>query len=319
MSSNLYFLKFVASDSLQRTFVLFGAVFNKQKNAVEKFETLVSYSPDLTKINNDYTLRDLTSRIQKFMLEGNYVQNATLSLINTFKNSFSLETYVMELIYYVEFENHDKLVELLKQNLVKILGKSDVSINVKFDAVEKEDLEKSSYANENVVEKPVEPVLSLEDIIPEGAIVAPFTFVLSPVHGVKVDDLKNGDKVLIKFSPEDESANNIINLLSLKDDSGIIRPAPATIVDIRKQPNQIDTIVKLTDGIFAKYTELETSIKVKLATNEPISSTSKKVDEFEISDRENKSPIHGLNLATILTAIILGVLLVAWILTIVFL
>ena len=319
MSSNLYFLKFVASDSLQRTFVLFGAVLNKQKNSIEKFETLVSYSPDLTKINNDYTLRDLTSRIQKFMLEGNYVQNATLSLINTFKNSFSLETYVMELIYYVEFENHDKLVELLKQNLVKILGKSDVSINIKFDSVEKEDLEKSSYGNENLVEKQTEPIPSIEDIIPEGAIVAPFTFVLSPVHGVKVDDLKNGDKVLIKFSPEEEVANNIINLLSLKDDTGIIRPAPATIVDIRKQPNQVDTIVKLTDGIFAKYTELETSIKVKLATNESISSSTKKVDEFEISDRETKNPIYGLNTATIFTAIILGVLLVAWLLTIVFL
>jgi hypothetical protein len=105
MSSDLYFIKFVARDSIQRTFVVFAAVANKQKNSIEKFDTLVSHSQELININSDYTYKDVVNRIQKFMFEGNHVQSATLTLVNSFKNSFASESYMVEMLYYLEYEN----------------------------------------------------------------------------------------------------------------------------------------------------------------------------------------------------------------------
>ena len=95
MPSDLYFIKFVARDSIQRTFVVFAGVANKQKNIIERFETLVSHSNELININSDYTYKDVVNRIQKFMFEGNHVQSATLTLVNSFKNSFNSESYLV--------------------------------------------------------------------------------------------------------------------------------------------------------------------------------------------------------------------------------
>lgn len=57
------------------------------------------------------------------MFEGNHVQSATLTLVNSFKNSFNSESYLVEMMYYLEYDNSEKLNDLLKQNLSKVLGK----------------------------------------------------------------------------------------------------------------------------------------------------------------------------------------------------
>ena len=317
--SELYFLKFVAKDSIQRTHVIFCAVANQQKNTIEKFETLVSYSPELINIQTDFTYKDVVSKIQKFMLEGNYVQNATLSLSNTFKNSISNESFLMEFIYYLQTENEDKLNELLKQQLVKILGKNDVYINSKFYPISREDIDKT--AHESKIQDVASDISELNDassVIPAGAIVTNFSFVLSPVNGTRADELKVNDKVMIKIAPENEVANNVINLLSLKDDAGIIRHAPATIAEIKRNQSEIYYVVKLIDGVFAKYTETEVSVRVKLATNETLSSNSKSIEEFEIYENSKKnsrsSSGSNINMTTILIAGAISFILISWIL-----
>lgn len=316
--SELFFLKFVAKDSIQRTHVIFCAIANQQKNTVEKFEALVSYSPELINIQTDFTYKDVVSKIQKFMLEGNYVQNATLSFTNTFKNSISNESFLMEFIYYLQTENEDKLNELLKQQLVKILGKNDVYINSKFYPISREDIDKT--AHDSKTQDASTDISQLHDsssVIPQGAIITNFSFVLSPVHGTRADELKVNDKVMIKISPENEVANNVINLLSLKDDAGIIRHAPAIIAEIKRNQNEIYYVVKLIDGVFAKYTETEVSVRVKLATNETLSSSSKSIEEFEIYDNSKKnsrSSASNLNLTTVLIAGAISFILIAWIL-----
>ncbi len=315
--SELFFLKFVAKDSIQRTHVLFCAVANQQKNTVEKFEALVSYSPELINIQTDFTYKDVVSKIQKFMIEGNYVQNATLSFTNTFKNSITNESFLMEFIYYIQTENGDKLNELLKQQLVKILGKNDVYINSKFYPISKDDMDKIHDSKFQDATNEVSQVNDSASVIPAGAIVTNFSFVLSPVNGTRADELKVNDKVMIKISPENEVSNNVINLLSLKDDAGIIRHAPATIAEIKRNQGEIFYIVKIIDGVFAKYVETEIAVRVKIATNESLSSNSKSIEEFEIYDNsKQKSPFTGLNLN--MTAILVGgaisFIVIAWIL-----
>lgn len=80
---------------------------------------------------------------------------------------------------------------------------------------------------------------------------------------------------MVKFNPDDDVASNVINLLSLKDDGGIIRP-PATVIDIKKSPKEVDTIIKVTDGVFGRYKEVETTVKVKMAGFETLATTVKR-------------------------------------------
>ncbi|MBP7282129.1 MAG: hypothetical protein KBA66_11160 [Leptospiraceae bacterium] len=316
MASDLYFIKFVARDSIQRTFVIFAAIANKQKNTIEKFETVVSHSPELININSDYTYKDVVNRIQKFIFEGNHVQSATLTLANSFRNSFTSESYMVELMYYLEYENSEKLNELIKQNLAKVLWKGEYLINTIFHSIEREEID-ASAVREDSIEKPKEKDLE-EGLIPPGSLVAKFTYVLSPVTGSRVDELKIGDRIMVKFAPDDEVSSNVINLLSLKDDGGIIRPVPATVVDIKKYPKEVDTIIKVTDGVFGRYKEVETTVKVKMAGFETLATTVKRKTDSEILEDKPRRQFH-FNMGTIGIAAILGLLLVAWIIAYVFL
>ncbi len=316
MPSDLYFIKFVARDSIQRTFVVFAAVANKQKNTIERFDTLVSHSTELININSDYTYKDVVNRIQKFMFEGNHVQSATLTLVNSFKNSFNSESYLVEMMYYLEYENSEKLNELLKQNLSKVLGKGDYLINTIFHPIEREELDASSV-KEEIPEKGKEKEFA-DGLIPPGSLVANFTYVLSPVTGTRVDELRIGDRIMVKFAPDTEVSNNVINLLSLKDDGGVIRPVPATVIEIKKSPTEVDAIVKITDGVFGRYSEKETTVKVKLAGFETLATTIKRKADTEILEEKPKRQFHiGLN--TVGVAAIIGLLIVAWIVAYIFL
>jgi hypothetical protein len=251
------------------------------------------------------------------MFEGNHVQSATLTLVNSFKNSFNSESYLVEMMYYLEYDNPEKLNELLKQNLSKVLGKGDYLINTIFHSIERDEID-ASAVREEVNERSKDKEFA-EGLIPPGSVVSAFTYVLSPVTGTRVDELRIGDRIMVKFSPDSEPANNVINLLSLKDDAGIIRPVPATIIEIKKSPSEVEAIIKVTDGVFGRYAEKETTVKVKLAGFETLATTIKRKPESEIiEDRPPRKPFHiGMN--TIGVAAIIGLLIVAWILTYIFL
>ena len=250
------------------------------------------------------------------MFEGNHVQSATLTLVNSFKNSFSSESYLVEMLYYLEYENSEKLNELLKQNLSKVLGKGDYLINTIFHSIEREELD-GTAVKEDLTEKPKEKEYE-DGLIPPGSLISKFTYVLSPVTGTRVDELRIGDRIMVKFATDDEISNNVINLLSLKDEAGIIRPVPATIIDIKKNPKEVDTIVKITDGIFGRYKEAETTVKVKLAGFETLATTIKKKNDSEILENKPRRQFN-FNLNTIGVASLIGLLIVAWIVAYVFL
>ena len=80
----------------------------------------------------------------------------------------------------------------------------------------------ASSVKEEFLEKSKEKEFA-EGLIPAGSLIANFTYVLSPVTGTRVDELRIGDRIMVKFAPDNEVSNNVINLLSLKDDGGIIR------------------------------------------------------------------------------------------------
>lgn len=274
MAGNLFFFKFTARDTVQRTFVLGCGVVNKQKNSVDKFEILVSHANDCININSEYTYRDTVSRIQKYILEGHSVTSATQSLGNYFRNAFATETFLMELIYYLEFNNLEKLTEQLRNILGRVLGKDDFPVTAYITNLDKEELEKPSQAEVQAAAEAAQPKEETvrSAMVPADALEGKFSFVLSPVTGTRADELKIGDRIMIRLTEEDESSKNIINLLMIKDEAGNIRSVPATIVDFKKTSKEVMIIVKVTDGVFAKNVETETAIKVRMAGFETLSS-----------------------------------------------
>ncbi|MCE9501310.1 MAG: hypothetical protein K8R21_12555, partial [Leptospira sp.] len=158
----------------------------------------------------------------------------------------------------------------LKQILIQSLGNSESDIQITFDKITRKDLEKTNLSDPFAIGSAESG--SQTQGVPAGSMIINYKFVLSPVSGTKVSELKEGNRIMVKITPGDANSNNAINLLNLKEEGGLIKNVPATIVSIKHSTNSSEAVIKITDGIFGKYTEEETSIKVKMAGIETLAS-----------------------------------------------
>ncbi|MCB1193516.1 MAG: hypothetical protein H7A23_00360 [Leptospiraceae bacterium] len=322
---NIYFIKLIYEASDLNAYILFCTIINKQTGAIEGFDTVVSKIPEIHDNPERYTYRDFINKIQKLKITGNYAQSSTIIFSESLKTSFSNESFMVELLHYLEHNEHENIATLLSQNIARALGKAETQdIQVRVELVDREELDKTTDDldfSDDTQDMPDDIPSGKgknkkpEDIIPEGAMEIKFNFVLSPVTGTRIDELKVGDKVMVKILPEDSTSRNVINLLLLKEDSGIIKHIPATIANIvTSESGEIQIIVKITDGIYGKYLETEEStIKVKMAGPESLATINKQdVEEVKKlkEERESNFPLT--------ISLVVGIFIILWIIIIFF-
>lgn len=267
--NNLYFIKFLSQDDSQKSYILFCALVNRNISKVEGFDAIVCLSSNFLDTPEYATYRDVSNKIQKLKFEGDEVaMSSTGLLIESFKNSFSSENYMIELMHYLEHENTENLKSLFRQNIMSALGNSGnpiIKMNVLL--VSKEEAELSANS---LQERQLEANKDSENSIPSDAIFVKYSLVLSPVSGKRLDELKPGDRVLIKLSADDDASKTIIDSLGLKEESGVIKNTPAAIVSAQKTDVGYEVVVRVSEGIYGKYIESdESTIKVKLAEETP--------------------------------------------------
>jgi hypothetical protein len=294
--NNLYFVKILSLDDTLRSYVLFCALVNQQTSKVEGYDAVVCLSPDYLDTPEYATFRDVSNKIQRMKFEGDVAMGATSMLIESLKSSFASENYMIELLHYLEHDEHEKLEKLFKTNISQAIGSNgNPRIKVLTHLVSKDEAEltaggstEKSDVGKNTssdVEKSSTPTF----LVPSDALLAKYNFVLSPVSGKRLDELKLGDRVLIKVLPEDETSKNIINLLTLRDEAGMIKNVPASIVSIVKQDDGFEVIVKISDGIYGKYLEEESTIKVKMAGEETLAAVIKEDEGRLVMDDKDKN------------------------------
>ncbi|MCC6274606.1 MAG: hypothetical protein IT569_01990 [Leptospiraceae bacterium] len=268
-SDNVYSIRFIAKDESSGYFCIFCGIFDSLNGKFDLYETLVSSQVTFSKVSPQATYKDYSNAIQSTKYKGEFSQNYTSSLTEGYRFTFLSENFIEELRHYLEHKDNERLTYLFQQPLIQILGSgAKLEINLLYDLISRQDIEKASQA-ENSTENPSDLAGS---IIPQGSMVVNFKFALSPVSGIKVSDLKEGSRVMVKVVPGDTNSNNAINLLKLKDEGGNVKIIPASIVFINHTSKGAETVIKVTDSIFGKYIEEEPSIKVKLAGNETLAS-----------------------------------------------
>lgn len=269
-TDSLYSLRFNFRDNASNLNAVACILINIAAGSIESFEAVASNSSSITGIQMNGTFRDFYNKIQASKYKSEYAPSITQILSESLKSAFASQSYREELIHYLDSGDMDKIKYQLKQILIQSLGNSESDIQITFDKITRKDLEKTNLSDPFAIGSAESG--SQTQGVPAGSMIINYKFVLSPVSGTKVSELKEGNRIMVKITPGDANSNNAINLLNLKEEGGLIKNVPATIVSIKHSTNSSEAVIKITDGIFGKYTEEETSIKVKMAGIETLAS-----------------------------------------------
>ena len=109
-----YFIKFTARDIPSKTNVMVVITIPKGKNSVDKFDVLVSQNTEASAMYSTDSFRECMNKIQRIVLAGQGSQSSIHSLSNAYKLSFQSESYMIELLHYLEYSEDDKVKHLIE-------------------------------------------------------------------------------------------------------------------------------------------------------------------------------------------------------------
>ena len=237
----------------------------KGKNSVDKFDVLVSQNTEASAMYSTDSFRECMNKIQRIVLAGQGSQSSIHSLSNAYKLSFQSESYMIELLHYLEYSEDDKVKHLIEQNIHKVLGKADYECLCNVMLVTAEEMEVIGTQEDELGDS-LGNTESLPDVVPPGSDLIKYQFVLSPVTGTVLTELRLGDQIMIKLLEDNDKAKAIVGQMNLKDEAGNIHPCPATIVSIDNEDiHKIEVIVKINETTFGRYIEEEPNVRVKMA------------------------------------------------------
>ncbi|TGN21104.1 hypothetical protein [Leptospira idonii] len=315
---NYYSLKVILRDEANMVYTMIAVVLDPVEIEAIKFEGVSSGSP-LVLLPIKSTFQDFYNRTQRVIYKGDQLKNITKSLHEILKSSFQSESFLEELLHYIDHNLVDRLQFIFGQIHNRTAGNSNPKIEIHYELIEKRDLEKTTIDEEELAKKEAVPVIvpatSGFQIPPDKQLIQ-FRFQLSPVNGTPLVDLKPGDNVYVRLLPGDPITNAIIESMELKDDAGTIKQIPAKIVNISNTKNVSEVVIKINEQIYGKIVEEENSVKIKtfdqaagsaptLTSAASITTASK---AHAAAQREAEESYHLMPFIIILTLIALGML-----------
>ncbi|TGL63243.1 hypothetical protein [Leptospira sarikeiensis] len=331
-SEQVYSLLFQSRDSTSSLYILFGGIVDPVSSRIDRFEVVAVGNSELINVPlSGTTFKDITNVCQKIKYEGKQLKNLTNKLQELFQNSGRSDDFMEQLIHYINKREDDKIKYLINQIGNQAMGNSKPDISLWYSLIGRDKIDevgsgKSSFEtldqeeeqHESVPdEAPIIPIgtpTGIDASIPATASRVQFKFILSPVSGIPVNQLKPGDQIVVQLTGNDPTTMGIIDSMKLKTEDGTIKPIPATVVATENKGVENETVVKIGNDVFGKIYEEENSIKVRLYTGE------KPVAKSSVSAASSSSSLEAGESSLLLTVLIaLGVVGIGMIAIFVFL
>ncbi len=254
---------------------LFYILFEPATKNYEKMDIMATHFK--TYINNvipegnweacDWSILEDIINAAKFKGEFNDLitkdmQHAIVKILN----SAEIE-YITSMIIKKEI---DELRKMFNDIFRKTLGESSVHFDFTFENVTSKDIENKIKMKEEAIslekkemdEKEAQ-YNKVKQQLPENSAIIDVSFVLSPVSGITMDELKTGQKIMVRIDLKSTKGKYFASLLEVEKE-GVCKPIPATITKITKSPHdEIFFLVKIQEGIFGRIIETE-PVKVRL-------------------------------------------------------
>ncbi|MEW5693217.1 MAG: hypothetical protein AB1765_07965 [Candidatus Hydrogenedentota bacterium] len=298
-----YVLKFKAvSDGA----ALYGGgviIYNKEAKKVKRFTLGIGGDKRLRDININKDWHIFEDFIITEKMAGRLAltisQNITNILQDDFKNSES------EIIIFLDNRDENSICKYLEGVLTKEIGQSDVVIQSRMDSFTEEEFLKTRTTPETETKTDAEVIKEIYGETQEKVseeVYFNIKFILSPVKGIALKDLKVGTKVAVVLNDEREFAKYLVNLIK-KDEEVVNDKIYGTVYSVDLiDPDFAKVIVKFGPGVYG-IGKANQRIMVKVIADE--------LPKKEISPQETVKKKKELNVrVVVIIAAVVFILLI---------
>ncbi len=294
------------------TYGLFIIFFSSHIRNIENLIAIASHYSSIFDVDPHLPWYNFEETIINTKWKGDIAIGITLDLQNYMESSLVHERG-NELYVLIKNNDEPRIESLLQSILMKPLGDRNIFIEIAYEFVLKSEMDMTREEHAKSTKSPL-PKTELKSI-PEtykGKELVELDLILAPVSGIPINELKVGDKIMVRINEKSPKGKYYIDLLGAKVDGNVI-PLPAEVEKIeRTEKKEYVLICKLEKGFYGRAIESE---QVKLKKYDELFSRVEK-SQPEITILEGKTKIGGFLLFSIvmggLIFILLLVVLLLW-------
>ena len=248
-------------------FVIF--IDNVSKN-VEKFDVIASHFSVIYENNLAMPWNELEELISKMKWKGEYATNLTHDIQSTLEDLFEPNSgRNVDIWNSVKKAQTNKTCSIFEEQISRPTGDKNIKVEIGIENINVSDIENVKRTREtqsntsDLLEKQASMPMESDGIrLEENAVVLDVALVLSPISGIPIYELKEGEKIVVKISEESSRGQYFIDLLNASDGSDIL-PIPASVVKISSSGKLYTMMLNIGPGIYGKAIE-EDNVKVKI-------------------------------------------------------
>ncbi len=241
------------------TYGLFLIFFDDEKKEIENLIAIASHYSSLFDIDPHLPWYSFEENIINTKWKGDIALNITIDLQNYLESSLDRDRGY-ELLMLIKNNDQTKIESLLQAILMKPLSDRNILIETASETVTKSAMNNVRSERNRAKSDTSVNSESVENKIKYGTILD-VDLLLAPVSGIPIYELKKGDKIMVKIINNSPKAKYYIDKLGLVVENSII-PIPGEVIDINKNENGYNIIVKLRKGLYGKAIETE-QVKLK--------------------------------------------------------
>lgn len=246
---------------------------NITKN-VDRFDIISSHFSTLFENNIGMPWNELDEIITRLKWKGEYATSLTHDIQASVEDLFQPGTGRTQDIWAnIKKAQVGKVVTIFEEVLGRPTGDKNIKCEIAIETVTKSEIEdvkrsrreregKDMIGGASLLGNSQQEQANKDAGIEENAVILEVSLVLSPVSGIAIADLKDGDKILVKISEQSSRGQYFIDLLNATKDNEII-PIPATVVRTEKEGKIYTVLANIGPGVYGKSLD-EDNVKVKM-------------------------------------------------------
>ena len=244
---------------------LFLLIFNNNKK-LDTHHVIVSSYSDMYDYEPHTSWEKYEEHIVDRKWKGNFNNSMTASLMDSFAR-LSEDQRTMKLLFdYVYNYDYDQMDLILYDLVNHIIHDKNLTMETIIQEVTSQEFRKVKDERSKTKKEDDDKEDDEEEDKDRQSVILRVKPILSPVKGKPIYELRIGDKIMIKLIPATSRENYYIDLYNLRD-SGVIRPNPATVIDIKStsgKNNPVEILTEIMPGVYGMFTEDDKQIKLKI-------------------------------------------------------
>jgi len=233
-------------------------IYNRNHD-LDSYNTVVSTYSNLYNLEPHVSWEKFEETILDVKWKGSYNSSMTGSLMDNIKAIASDEKLKNQLFEYLNNYDYDNAEVTIYDAVNRIIHDKNLILEIGIQEITPEEFKETKE------KRGKSPAESEKSPVEDGSAILPIEPILSPVKGKPLYELKIGDKIMARITPNSDRANYFIDLLDLRSE-GSIRPIPCEIIDIKSAGKNapVEMLTQIGPGIYGRCSEEEKQVKLRI-------------------------------------------------------